>query len=426
GPDRASSGRLAPPAAIGLSRGDTLIQMERRAELLGEILVEAGLVTEGELADALATQQHRMPLASLCYALGLAEEEPLARALSRRGGIPAVVLDRSVIALDLLDGPAAELALSHRVLPLCDDRRHVFVGAEDPHEVAEVLREIEFIRGKTVVPHVALMVTLRRTLRACLRARERGERLLGGRLAAPGQVGEAGSIFVVSEQPAPPPGTPEARAQRAVMEDLTKEVMLEEIMAFDEQTATDGELGSEPVRAVGTAASGAAPQDDSGLPAPVPQDGALPLVSAQSWVRHLERSGTIDVIDLDSAGGPAYQPSRDRQARVLIVDDNVPSRELLARDLEPLGHEISAVSTGDEALTILTTEPPDVLLLDIMLPDMDGFQICRAVKSSTKYRRVAVVLTSAVIDSGRVTEQAVAQCGADDYFEKPVQVERLK
>src|SRR5690606_30095162 len=66
------------------------------------------------------------------------------------------------------------------------------------------------------------------------------------------------------------------------------------------------------------------------------------------------------------------------------------------------------------------------LLLDIMLPDMDGFQICRAVKSSTKYRRVAVVLTSAVIDSGRVTEQAVAQCGADDYFEKPVQVERLK
>jgi tetratricopeptide (TPR) repeat protein len=61
-----------------------------------------------------------------------------------------------------------------------------------------------------------------------------------------------------------------------------------------------------------------------------------------------------------------------------------------------------------------------------MLPRVDGIQLSRAIKQSSKYARVAVILTSAMVDAGRLTEDVLASCGADDYIEKPIDVELLK
>src|SRR5687768_16459525 len=199
--------------------------------LPGDFLVRAGLISADELTELEDVHQNPVGLASLAYAYGLADEESLARLMSGHRGIPAAVLDKSIIALELFDGVAAELALLHRVLPVAEDRRHLFVCSEDPEAVAEVLREIEFIRGKKVVPHLALALPLRRALRAGLRARAHGQSFLIGAAAdVAGDLPPNGSIFVVSEPRAPAPGTDAARAVQVLQEEVTKEMMLAEIM----------------------------------------------------------------------------------------------------------------------------------------------------------------------------------------------------
>ena len=118
--------------------------MRRREDRLGELLARAGLVSSGELKELLDAQQVPLPLASLCYVLGVAEEEILARELARQNDLPAVVLDRSIIPLDLFRSVTPDLIVRHHVLPLYEDARHLFVAAEDPRAIGDGLRELEF------------------------------------------------------------------------------------------------------------------------------------------------------------------------------------------------------------------------------------------------------------------------------------------
>lgn len=395
-------------------------------DLPGELLVRAGLVSADELAELEDARHEEMPLSSLAYAFGLADEESLARVVSRQRGRPAAVLDKSIIALELFDGVAAELALLHRVLPVAEDRRHLFVCAEDPDAVAEVLREIEFIRGKTVVPHVVLALPLRRAIRAGLRARAHGQSyLIGAAADVAGDLPPNGSIFVVSEPQAPAPGTDAARAVQVLQEEVTKEMMLAEILVFEEVTSGTGSTAS--LLATGT--SPPTPIDDTGMPAPVPQDAgpsASMLVSARTWVRTLSGGDRAAVIDLDRADGPSYHVFHDRPPFVLVVDDDMASANFLVKELASLGCRVESAGSAEIAIGQIISEPPDAIIADLMLPQVDGVQLCRAIKQSSKYARIAVILTSAMVDAGRVTDDVMAQCGADDYVEKPIDVEGLR
>jgi DNA-binding response OmpR family regulator len=393
----------------------------------GDLFIRAGLLSADELADIEDAQRTPMDLASLAYAFGLADEESLARVVSAQRGIPAAVLDRSIIALELFDGVAAELALLHRVLPVAEDRRHLFVCAEDPEAVGEVLREIEFIRGKTVVPHIALALPLRRAMRAGLRARAHGQNfLIGASADVPGDLPHSGSIFVVSELRAPAPGTDAARAVQVLQEEVTKEMMAAEILVFEEITSGTG--ATENLLAVGT--TPAAQVDDTGMPAPVPQEpapAASALISARTWVRALSGGGDpAQVIDLDHADGPSYHVFHDRPPFVLVVDDDTASANFLAKELGALGCRVDITSSAELAIGQVITEPPDAIIADLMLPEVDGLQLCRAIKQSTKYARIAVIMTSAMADAQRLTDDVMAECGADEYIEKPIDVELLK
>lgn len=394
-------------------------------DLPGELLVRAGLISRDELSELEDGQRTPMALASLAYAFGLADEESLARVLSGHCGMPVAVLDKSIIALELFDGVAAELALQHRVLPVAEDRRHLFVCMEDPDAVGEVLREIEFIRGKTVVPHLALSLPLRRAVHAGLRARAHGQSFLIGAAAdVPGDLPQSGSIFVVSEPRAPAPGTDAARAVQVLQEEVTKEMMLAEILVFEETTSGGG--GTENLLAVGT--TPAAPMEEGGMPAPVPQEvgqAASALVSARTWVRALSGGDQAEVIDLDRADGPSYHVFHDRPPFVLMVDDDTASANFVAKALAPLGCRVDIARSAELAIGQIITEPPDAVIADIMLPQVDGLQLCRAIKHSTKYARIAVILTSAMVDAQRLNEDVVAQSGADEYIEKPIDVELL-
>ncbi len=102
---------------------------------------------------------------------------------------------------------------------------------------------------------------------------------------------------------------------------------------------------------------------------------------------------------------------------VLIVDDNEMNRDMLSRRLEKQGHTIAAAENGRRALDLLRAEPFDLVLLDVMMPEMNGYQTLEAIKSDSLLRHVPVIMISAVDEV-----ESVVRCiemGAEDYLPKP-------
>lgn len=101
-----------------------------------------------------------------------------------------------------------------------------------------------------------------------------------------------------------------------------------------------------------------------------------------------------------------------------MVDDNAQNRELIEAYLEDLGCEIRSASDGVEALQEVQARPPDLILLDVMMPRMSGYQVCVRVKSDPRTRDIPVVMVTALNESSDI-ERAV-ESGADDFLSKPV------
>ncbi len=109
-----------------------------------------------------------------------------------------------------------------------------------------------------------------------------------------------------------------------------------------------------------------------------------------------------------------------RPATVLIVEDNPQGRELLEVYMEELEPQVTVLSAanGMEALEIVGRQKPDLILLDIMMPKMSGFEVCRHLKSNPETRDIAVVMITALSETGDV--ERATESGADDYVTKPV------
>jgi len=106
------------------------------------------------------------------------------------------------------------------------------------------------------------------------------------------------------------------------------------------------------------------------------------------------------------------------QSTVLIVDDNEQNRELLQAFMESLPVKLVTAADGVEALEKVAEHKPDLILLDIMMPRMSGFQVCKRVKSDPKTRDIQVLMVTALNELGDI-EQAT-ECGTDDFVSKPV------
>ncbi len=114
---------------------------------------------------------------------------------------------------------------------------------------------------------------------------------------------------------------------------------------------------------------------------------------------------------------PANQPS------VLVVEDEAAQREVLEYNLQAEGYEVARAENGDDALLLVEEAPPDVIILDWMLPGVSGIEICRRLKSQTKTRSIPVIMLTARSEEGdRVRGLEI---GADDYVVKPYSVVEL-
>ena len=105
-------------------------------------------------------------------------------------------------------------------------------------------------------------------------------------------------------------------------------------------------------------------------------------------------------------------------ARILVVDDIESNVRLLEAKLSAEYYEVLTASDGPTALAIAASELPDIVLLDVMMPGMDGFQVCRRLKDDPATRHVPVVLVTAL--DGRADRVAGLEAGADDFLTKPI------
>jgi len=103
---------------------------------------------------------------------------------------------------------------------------------------------------------------------------------------------------------------------------------------------------------------------------------------------------------------------------ILIVDDNSQNAELLEAYLEPLQCRVRIASDGIEALDQIKQKHPDLVLLDIMMPRMSGFEVCRRLKLDPETRDIPIVMVTALNELADV-ERGV-DCGADDFLSKPI------
>ncbi len=105
------------------------------------------------------------------------------------------------------------------------------------------------------------------------------------------------------------------------------------------------------------------------------------------------------------------------ESSVLVVDDNEDNRELLVRQLRRQGHRVVAAENGRQALELLQAQEYDLLLLDIMMPEMNGYQVLEYLKADSSLRHLPVVVISALDDLDSVVR--CIQLGAEDYLPKP-------
>lgn len=110
--------------------------------------------------------------------------------------------------------------------------------------------------------------------------------------------------------------------------------------------------------------------------------------------------------------------------KILIVDDDHATREMLTLALELEGYQVSEASNGLRLLGSLQVDRPDLVLLDVQMSWIDGFDLCRAIKRNPDLRQIPIVFVSGCRSEQEIRDGIAA--GADDYFTKPVDLEVLR
>jgi two-component system, sensor histidine kinase and response regulator len=152
------------------------------------------------------------------------------------------------------------------------------------------------------------------------------------------------------------------------------------------------------------------------------------FISVQEPSLAIAASEEIAAPEEDQALSPEAPPVRPQIAvapgLVLVVDDDASNRDVLSRRLRWQGHDVRIAGTGREALQMMSEAEYDLVLLDIMMPDMDGYEVLGHIKSDERLRHIPVIMVSALSEL-----QSVVRCieaGAEDYLAKPFNPTLLK
>ncbi len=106
--------------------------------------------------------------------------------------------------------------------------------------------------------------------------------------------------------------------------------------------------------------------------------------------------------------------------RILVIDDDVNFRGFMREILQSRGYEVREAGNGREAQEQLAIRKPDMVLLDVMMPDLDGISLCREIRAKPRTQHVPIFIISALSDSGTVKDALMF--GATDVLSKPVDI----
>ena len=113
----------------------------------------------------------------------------------------------------------------------------------------------------------------------------------------------------------------------------------------------------------------------------------------------------------------------ESKPRILIVDDEPDLLTVLKIGLETEGYEVLTASDGEQGLAIARQAMPDLMVLDLMLPRMDGYKVCRTLKFDERYKRIPIFILSA--RSGETDRRLALELGADEFHSKPYNMREL-
>lgn len=120
----------------------------------------------------------------------------------------------------------------------------------------------------------------------------------------------------------------------------------------------------------------------------------------------------------------AYQNKPVKSAKILLVDDQELNRDVLAHRLKKIGYKVICVKSGNEAINALKTESFDLMLLDIMMPDISGIEVLKIIRETEDCKNMPVMMVTAKDDMKTINECMLA--GANDYILKPLNTQLFK
>ncbi len=133
--------------------------------------------------------------------------------------------------------------------------------------------------------------------------------------------------------------------------------------------------------------------------------------------------GQVRELMSTQCNNPRTEATRVGMPKILLVEDNEMNRDMLSRRLIRRGYEVVLATNGQEGLALAESSCPDLILMDLSLPTLDGWEATRQIKSSVSTATIPIIALTAHAMSGD-KEQALA-VGCDDYDTKPIEFERL-
>jgi len=153
------------------------------------------------------------------------------------------------------------------------------------------------------------------------------------------------------------------------------------------------------------------------------------LRKIESAARHMQALAQLGVVEPSvkaqaqaEADRSSVEPRTKRSVQpkagfLLVVDDNATNRDMLSRRLEREGYTVAEAENGRRALEMIAADKFDLVLLDILMPEMDGYEVLRCLKDNEKWRDIPVIMISALDEIGSVVR--CIEMGAEDYLSKP-------
>lgn len=114
--------------------------------------------------------------------------------------------------------------------------------------------------------------------------------------------------------------------------------------------------------------------------------------------------------------------------RILVVDDEPDFAAIVQKNLKKEGFDVEVAYDGVQAMEKVKASPPDAIVLDVMMPEKDGYEVCRELKSSDKYKGIPIVMLTAVanhVSSTRYSHADGMSMEADDYLPKPASADQI-